>query len=79
MNDVDALLDELGERARRETLPDIDVRARVMQSVSTVCVKADWFPVVCGSVSFVVAAALLMVCLPSWHTMFDPWAGFFVH
>ena len=78
MNDVDGLLKQLGESARREPSSTIDVRERVLQSVSLVPVKVDWFPIICGGVACAVAATLLVACLPSWQTMFDPWASYFV-
>ena len=78
MNDVDGLLNQLGKAARREPSPSVDVRERVLQSVSIAPVKVDWFPVVCGGIACVVAATLLVACLPCWQTMFDPWASFFV-
>lgn len=79
MNRLNALLNQLGESARKEPPPEVDVRDRVLQTISVQqpSLKLDTVPLVFSGIAIAVAAMLLVACFPSWQTMFDPWASFF--
>lgn len=79
MNEVDAILNQLGDAARKEPSPDVDVRLRVMQTVAVQrpVLKLDIVPIVFSGVAVTAAAMIFIVCFPSWQTMFDPWASYF--
>ena len=79
MNDLDNILNGLGEMARKEPAPEVDVRQRVLQTVGVQqsTPKFDIVPIVFSSVAVTVAASLSILCIPSWQTLFDPWASYF--
>lgn len=79
MSEVDAILSQLGDTARKEPSPDVDVRLRVMQTVSIQqpVIQMDMLPIVFSGVAVTAAAMIFIVCFPSWQTMFDPWASYF--
>lgn len=79
MSELDKLLNELGDVARKESAPDVDVRLRVLQTIAVQkpALKLDVLPIVFSGVAVTVAATVFIVCFPSWQTMFDPWASYF--
>ena len=79
MKNLDKLLNQLGDVARKEPAPDIDVRQRVLQTivVQRPMPKLDIVPIFTSGVAVTVAVTLLIAFLPSWQTMFDPWASYF--
>ena len=79
MNQVNTLLSELGELARRESSPTVDVRVRVLQTIDVErrVAKLDLVPIAFGGVAITVAATFVISLLPSWQTMFEPWVSYF--
>ena len=79
MKNVETLLKQLGDVARRESTPNVDVRLRVLQTISVPrsAPRLDIIPIIFSGVAVSVAAILFLACLPSWQTMFDPWASYF--
>ncbi|MCR9210892.1 MAG: hypothetical protein NXI28_21915 [bacterium] len=79
MNNLDKLLNQLGDVARKEPAPDVDVRQRVLQTIAVQqpAPKLDIVPIVFSGVAVTVAATIFIACFPSWQTMFDPWASYF--
>ena len=79
MNQLDTLLNQLGDAARKESSPDVDVRLRVLQTIAVQrpAVKLDIIPIVFSGMAVTVAATLFIAFFPSWQTMFDPWASYF--
>ena len=79
MNRVDTLLNQLADEARQEPAPNVDVRLQVLQTIAArrPAPKLDIVPIVFSGVAVTVAATLFIACLPSWQTLFDPWASYF--
>lgn len=79
MNRVDTILKQLANEARHEPAPDVDVRIHVLHTISTQrpAPKLDIVPIVFSGVAVTIAATLLVACLPSWETLYDPWASYF--
>jgi hypothetical protein len=40
--------------------------------------KLDVIPILFSGVAVAVAASLIVACYPSWETVLDPWATYFV-
>ena len=80
MKDMESLLNDLGATARREVPPDIDVRDKVLMTLSTRrdVVRLDVVPLVFSGFAVTAAAVLVFLCFPSWQTMSDPWASYFI-
>lgn len=78
MNDIDKLLHNLAYQARSEPAQPIDVRARVMQTVSSrnYAAPLDISPIVFAGVSVAIAAGFLIALLPTWMTLMDPWVAY---
>lgn len=79
MNEIDSILNQLGDAARNEPSPDCEVRLRVMRTVSVQqpVWKMDMAPIVFSAVTVATAAMIVIAFFPSWQTMFDPWASYF--
>jgi hypothetical protein len=78
MTDPEATLQALGEAARNERAPDIDVAAHVMSSLRiSTKPRLDVLPVAFAATTVAVAVAVCIACLPTWHIMLEPWAGYF--
>ena len=79
MNRVDSLLTQLGEAARKESSPKVDVRLQVLQTIAVQrpAPKLDIVPIVFSGIAVTAATMLFVACFPSWQTMFDPWASYF--
>ena len=79
MKDADAILSQLGHAARSEPAAGVDVRAQVLRTIAVQCPvpRLDVVPFFVGGVAVTTAATLLAACLPSWKTLFDPWAIYF--
>lgn len=78
MNDIDELLQNMSAVARREPPPQIDVRARVLASLSirSRCDRLDVFPIAFAGAALAVAAAVLLIVLPSWQALAEPWCAY---
>lgn len=76
-NDVDRVLSKLAEAARSEPTPPINVRDRVMQTVSTRPRDSvlDLTPIACAGFAMAVAATALFALLPTWRSLLEPWAA----
>ena len=79
MKPVDTLLNELGSAARSEVGPDVDVRAHVLETIAEhrLVPRLDIAPLLFGGTAITIAAGVLVAFLPSWQTVFDPWALYF--
>lgn len=79
MKKFDQLLTNAGVAARKEASPEIDVRSKVLGTIAArpAVAKLDLVPIVFSGAAVTVAAMLCIACLPSWQTMFDPWASYF--
>ena len=75
MIDPDKLLSELSEAARRETAPTLDVRMRVMESISAQkqTLRPDVTPFAFVGVAAALAVCVAIAFLPAWQTMSEPW------
>lgn len=78
MNDIDQLLHNLSAAARSEPPPQIDVRARVLASLSVRSrrVALDIVPIAFAGAALTVAAVALTIVLPSWQTLTEPWSAY---
>jgi ABC-type phosphate/phosphonate transport system permease subunit len=78
MTDVDRVLRDLSSIVRSETGPAINVRARVIQTVATQsrCAPLDVLPIAFTGVAVAIAAAVVIVFLHAWQTMFEPWVAY---
>lgn len=78
MNDVDQLLQNLSAAARSEPPPQIDVRARVLSSLSIRSRRdrLDMVPIAFAGAALAVAAAALLMVLPSLQTLTEPWTAY---
>ncbi len=79
MTDIDKILHDLSDVARTEVLQSVDVRARVMTTISSKpkSVPLDVLPIVVTAVAVAIAATAVFLLLPVWQTMFEPWASYF--
>ncbi len=78
MTDVDRLLRELAETAQDAPVPAIDVRSRVLSTLASRSRQAslDVLPIAFAGAAVTVAAILLIMLLPLWRTMTEPWAAY---
>lgn len=78
MNDVDQLLQNLSATARAELPPPMDVRARVLASLSIRSRRdpLDIAPIAFAGAALTIAAAALLMVLPSWQTLTEPWSAY---
>ncbi len=78
MTDADEVLCELSSLARLETEPVINVRTRVMRTISAQPRRAalDVMPVAFAGIAVTVAAGVLIALLPTWQMMFEPWIAY---
>ncbi len=79
MTDVDKLLCSLSSIARPDTQSRIDVRARVMHTVSFQSQPAllDLMPLMFSGAAVACATATVIVLLPTWQIMSEPWISYF--
>lgn len=79
MTDVDRLLRDLANGARPETATAIDVRARVLRTLSARPRPAplEVAPIAFAGVAIAVAAVAVIALLPAWQTMLEPRVGYF--
>ena len=77
MTDVNRLLEDLAEQARREEPPPIDICEDVMStlSVSPRVVGTDYTPVAIAAVAMTVAATAVIAFLPAWEAVSSPWVA----
>ncbi len=70
----------LSSKACQATGPSVDVSARVQASLLVVATQPrfDLFPIVFCGIAVSVAIAALVFCLPSWHTVVEPWGVYFI-
>ena len=75
MTDPHDLLSELSKTARRESVPAVDVRPRVMESisVSSQIPRPDATPIVCCGIAVALAACVVIGLFPTWQTLSEPW------
>lgn len=75
MIDPHDLLSELSNAARRESIPSVDVRMRVMESisVSSQIPRPDATPIVCCGIAVALAACVVIGLFPTWQTLSEPW------
>lgn len=79
MKDLENLLEAAGEAARRVPTPQVDVRGRVLASITQHATPAiDVAPLYFTAALVTLAASLCFAFLPSWQTMTEPWASYFV-
>lgn len=78
MKDTDQLLHDLSTTARSEPPPQVDVRERVLASLSIRSRRdpLDIVPVAFAGAALTVAAAALLIVLPSWQTLTEPWSAY---
>lgn len=78
MNDVDKLLRGLSESARSEPARPLDVRARVLKTVSMQprLAPLDMVPIAFAGAAMAVAATVLIALLPAWQTLTEPWVAY---
>ena len=79
MNDIDAVLRELGDVARTAPAPRIDVQHRVLGTIAArgPVTWNDWVPLAVGGVAVATAAVVAITFMPTWNMMFEPWVGYF--
>ncbi len=72
---IDKLLRELSNLARTDSLPAVDVRSSVLQTLAAQSqpVRVDLTQVAFTAVSVAVAASVVIALLPAWQTMSEPW------
>ncbi len=75
MTDPHDLLTKLAECARAAPSPKVDVRARVMESLSTrsTVLQADPAPLAFCGVAVALAASAVFAFLPFWQLLSEPW------
>ena len=81
MTDVDRLLSGLSDVARRDSAPPVDLRARVMQTLTRhpQVVPREGPLFAFAGVAVAAAAAMAIALLPAWLAALDPWTYFLVH
>ena len=79
MTDVDQMLRELSTAARDAPPPSVDVRASVARTIAATVAPPprEVLPLALAGVAMALAASAVIVFLPAWRTMFEPWAGYF--
>lgn len=81
MTDIDKLLTSLSNIAQPLSPPPVDVRWRVMRTLSqyrrTVPQKPVAMPVFAG-LAVMASLAGVILLLPAWVAMLDPWSFFFL-
>jgi ABC-type phosphate/phosphonate transport system permease subunit len=75
MTDVAKLLRELSRVDQTDAARAVNVRARVLQTITTQLRPAplDVLPIAFTGVAIAVAAVVVIALLPAWQTMSEPW------
>ncbi len=75
MIDPHTLLTDLSKSARRESVPAVDVRMRVMESLSvqSQIPRPDLTSVVCCGLAIALSACVVIAMFPTWQTLSEPW------
>ena len=78
MTDVEKMLHDLASAARADLGPEIDVRSRVIQTLSEPAriPPLERTPFVLGGVAVVVAVVGTILLIPKCQSMFDPWSTY---
>ncbi|MBM4005829.1 MAG: hypothetical protein FJ295_21510 [Planctomycetes bacterium] len=78
MNEVDKILNRLSEAARREAAPQVDVRTRVIETLSVRLRPAplDFVPIAFAGAALAIAAVFLITMLPTWQAVTEPWVAY---
>ena len=73
--DIEESLGALSRAARQEEPPAIDVRDRVLRTLADApqVTRLDLLPVAVATMAVTVAIIVVLVCLPSWRAVSDPW------
>ncbi|MCA9217780.1 MAG: hypothetical protein KDB27_32145 [Planctomycetales bacterium] len=76
MTDPEQLLRELAESTRSAPPPKVDVRDRVMDTISarSQVLPPDPVPLAFCGFAIALAASVVFVYLPLWHALSEPWA-----
>ncbi len=79
MIDPEKILSELQDVARREATPPIDVRGRVMQTLSqpSQMTRQEFVLPAFAGVAVISAIVTAILALPVWQEIMDPWSLFF--
>lgn len=77
-NDVDKLLRDLARAAQSEPVQPLDVRVRVMQTLSMQSRPAplDFLPIAFAGAAVAVAAGFIIALLHAWQTLTEPWVAY---
>lgn len=78
MADPLKILEDLSVRARRDLAPEIDVSARVLSRLRGEVPGPAWSMAFVVSGAAVAALAVLIVSLPLYEVLTEPWSIFFV-
>ena len=78
MADPLKILDDLSARARREDPPSIEVSSRVLLRLSREVPALPWPMALVASGTAVAALVVLIISLPLFEMLTDPWSVFFV-
>lgn len=78
MRDVDRLLVDLSRAARSDATPNVDVRARVIDSLKAQSSSGitDIAPIAFAGLAVTVAAVFVFTTLPLWRTLAEPWVAY---
>ena len=80
-SDIEGRLRALAERARLEATPELDVTARVLESIGLVergTVVLDTTPLWFGGAIAAIAAGFMLAFFPSFSTITEPWISFWL-
>jgi len=72
------ILGDLSAKARREIPPTVDVSARVLSRLNREAPAPSWPMAFVASGAAVAAIAVLMISLPLYEMISEPWSIFFV-
>lgn len=77
MNDPLTLLQTLGERARMESVPTVDVTRKVLRTLRQTEAPADRVMMVFALCSATAASFAIGYCVYVYYVLTDPLSGFF--
>lgn len=77
MNDPFTILDQLGERARMESVPSVEVSRDVLRTIRQTEPVNDWAMMIFAMCSATAATFAIGYCVYVYYLLTDPLSGFF--